>query len=347
MTLDNRNIKLDLIRVISMFFVIMVHTLVKLFYSNNIFKITMESILFTCNGMFFMLSGYFNLDKKITSKEDYKKYYKNKLIKIIIPFIICSFFINTWNTYIIDHKTFDILRLLKEFYIKFMSGNISVHLWFMYPLTGCLLSAPFLGKLFQKLSNYELNLIFKISIFWNIVSIYLTKDLGINFSFNSWMLSSWSLFFFLGYYYKKVINENNKNKLYILGIIGLIITIVCRKVFGSNFNNANDLSIFYVFFTVALFTFISNEIKINNKYFKNSIKYLAKYSFYVYLLHFNILNNIVLNIIKPSPSIFKLLLVALITLIISLIISIFLDILIFKPLTEILQKNRTSKVIIH
>lgn len=342
MAVDNRNIKLDLIRVISMFFVIMIHTLVKLFYSNNIFKITMESILFTCNGMFYMLSGYFNLDKKFTSKEDYKKYYKNKLIKIIIPFIICSFFINTWNTYIIEHKTFNILKLLKYFYINLMSNNISVHLWFMYPLIGFLLSAPFLGKLFQKLSNYELNLLIKISIFWNIISIYLTKNLGINFSFNNWILSSWSLLFFLGYYYKRSINENNKNKLYILGTIGLIITIICRKVFSSNFNNANDLSIFYVFFTVAIFTFIINEIKINNKCFKNSINYLAKYSFYIYLLHFNILNNIVINIIKPSPSIFKLLLISFFTLIISLLISIFLDILIFKPLTKILKNNKIT-----
>ena len=47
MVVDDRNIKLDLIRVFSMFFVIMVHTLVKLFYSNNIFRIAMESILFT------------------------------------------------------------------------------------------------------------------------------------------------------------------------------------------------------------------------------------------------------------------------------------------------------------
>ena len=339
MAVDERNIKLDLIRVFSMFFVIMVHTLVRLFYSNNIFKITMESILFTCNGMFFMLSGYFNLDKNFTSKEDYRKYYKNKLIKIILPFIIYSFFINTWNTYIIEHKAFNMIRLLKDFYINLMSDNISVHLWFMYPLIGFLLSAPFLGKLFQKLSNYELNLLIKISIFWNIISIYLTKNLGINFSFNNWILSSWSLLFFLGYYYKRTINKNNKNKLYILGIIGLIITVVCRKIFGDNFNNANDLSIFYVFFTVALFTFISNELKVNNKYFKNGIKYFSKYSFYIYLLHFNILNNIVLNIIKPSPSIFKLLLASFFTLIISLIISIFLDILIFKPLTEILEKK--------
>lgn len=65
----NKNINLDLIRVISMIFVVLIYILELLITDTSPIKIIVRSILYTCNGMFFMLSGYLNLDKRIKTKK--------------------------------------------------------------------------------------------------------------------------------------------------------------------------------------------------------------------------------------------------------------------------------------
>lgn len=208
----------------------------------------------------------------------------------------------------------------------------------MYPLIGYLLSAPFLGKLFQKLSNYELNLLFKISIIWNIFSIYLTKNFNIAFSFNGWLLSGWTLLFFSGYYIKRITKEINQKKLYLIGIIGLIITIICSTIIPNNYKNSYDLSIVHVIYTISVFVFLKERIKINNYYLKVIIRYLSKYSYFIYLFHFNVLKTII-NIIKPSSNIINTIIVVLSTIIISLLLSISFDKFIYIHLKRIYYNN--------
>lgn len=83
----------DFIRVVAMVFVIAVHALVvidfadkfSLFYFN-----VMQAVFFSCNGIFFMISGRFAL----TSRQSYAQYYYKKLITIGMPVFI-FFFIRT------------------------------------------------------------------------------------------------------------------------------------------------------------------------------------------------------------------------------------------------------------
>ena len=66
--IDTRDINLDIIRCVAMFMVIMVHTMGnlavfaepynKMWYVSEI----TNSVVFACNGLFFLLSGYLILD---------------------------------------------------------------------------------------------------------------------------------------------------------------------------------------------------------------------------------------------------------------------------------------------
>ena len=335
---QSRNINLDLIRLIAMIFVIMVHIPFLPYQNNKFIANTFRSLFLSCNSLFFMLSGYFNLSYVIKKEEDYSKYYFKKFFSIFLPYFLVSFVIHLWKVYVLPHKKIEVLLLLKTFYKCFMSNSISTHLWFMYPLIGYLISAPFLGNLFQKMTNKELSLLFKIAIIWNIISIYLSENLGIEYSYSGWFLSGWIISFFAGYYCRRVINDDNKKILYLVGIIGFLITVSCEVLFLDNFNHSNDFSIAFVLFAMALSVFIEKEIKIKTNFLKNIIFFLGRYSFLIYLFLWNVLFDIVLNIMNNSNSVINFLLITLLTVVFSLIFSIATDLFILKPIKRLLLK---------
>ncbi len=333
-----RNINLDLIRVIAMILVVMVHIPVMPFQNNDLIHNTLKTIFLSCNSLFFMLSGYFNLNETIYTKKEYKKYYIKKFFSIILPYIIISFLLYTWKFYILPRNKIETITFFSKFYQYFMSGKIEIHLWFMYPLIGYLISAPFLGKAFQKMTNQELKLLLKIAIIWNIVSINLSKNLNIEFAYSGWLLSGWIISFYAGYYCRRVINNKNKKKLYVIGIICFLITILCKTMIPNHFNNSNDLSFLFVLFTMSLFVFLEKEVKIKYNLSKRIISFLAKYSFLIYLFHWNVLFNIVLVIFKDATHIYSFLLITFLTVIISLAFSIATKLFILKPISYLAYK---------
>jgi len=64
-----RNINCDLMRVVSMLFVIAIHV-ERSFIKVSFLETVLSTILYTCNGMFFMLSGRFTLKKEFSCAED-------------------------------------------------------------------------------------------------------------------------------------------------------------------------------------------------------------------------------------------------------------------------------------
>ena len=66
-----RNIHFDLVRVIAMTLVIAVHSNPKPFAETSLAGICFYTILYMCNGLFYMLSGNLNLRKEFSTKKDY------------------------------------------------------------------------------------------------------------------------------------------------------------------------------------------------------------------------------------------------------------------------------------
>ena len=64
-----RDVRYDVIRVVAMMFVIAVHVNPKPFNSFPWFKDVFDYIVYTCNGMFFMLSGLFAMKKNTLQKK--------------------------------------------------------------------------------------------------------------------------------------------------------------------------------------------------------------------------------------------------------------------------------------
>ena len=289
--MKERDCQSDLIRVIAMIFVVGVHSLN--FISDHITaSIVIKVIIISCNPMFFMLSGKFNLlfDPGENEKHSYSNYYKKKFINIFMPFLVYCLLIHIYDY----RDTLDFLTSAKTFGINFLTNNVSFHLWFMYELIGLLIGAPFLAKLVRSMSYLELKIFLSIAIIWNFISIILMTDmLQINLGFSGWILSGWMLYFILGYYCSKVIKKL-KSIVVFIGIGAICFIITCMQIIylPDRASNAYDLSPIYMFVTLAIYLFLDRILLIKKNCVKRIISFLAKYSFSIYLIHISVLKFI-------------------------------------------------------
>lgn len=286
-----RDVRYDVIRVTAMLFVIAVHVNPKPFNSFPWFKDVFDDIIYTCNGMFFMLSGLFAMKKTCSVKEEYGTYYKKKFLSILLPYVIMTFILYGYDFYQ-SGRVFSLRLFVEETINQLTALNIEHHLWFMYSLIGLLLSAPFFAKMLHAMSDWEVKLLFWMSIGWNAVSIYLINDLGWNFHYGKWLMASWTIYFFLGHFHDRIIHEENKKKWYVLGIAGFLVTVLWKYLLPIENHSAKDFAPAYTFWVIGLYTFLLYEVKISREWLKRLITFLAKHSFTVYMVHYVILEII-------------------------------------------------------
>ena len=286
-----RDVRYDVIRVISMLFVIAVHVNPKPFNSFPWFKGVFDDIIYTCNGMFFMLSGYFNLKKEFVTKEDYGKYYKSKLVTILLPYAVMTCLLYGYD-YWQSGRAFSLRIYLEETINQFLALNSEQHLWFMYSLIGLVLSAPFLSKMLHAMKDWELKLLFFIAIGWNAVSFYLANDMGWNFHYGKWLLASWTIYFFLGYFQDRVIRQSEKKFWYLMGAVGFFVTVFWSCIFSVENHGGHDFAPAYLFFVIGLYTLLLERVKIPWEPVKRAVSFVAGHSFTVYLIHYLILQMI-------------------------------------------------------
>ncbi len=286
-----RDVRYDVIRVTAMLFVIAVHVNPKPFNSFPWFKDIFDYIIYTCNGMFFMLSGLFNMKREFCTKEDYSLYYKKKFITILLPYVLMTFLLYGYDYYQ-SGRSFEFRTFVEETINQFTALNSEQHLWFMYSLIGLVVSAPFFSKMLHAMSDWELKLLFWMAIGWNAVSIYLINDLGWNFHYGKWLLASWTMYFFLGYFHDQIVNESNKKFWYAAGIAGFLVTVLWQYLLPVENHSDKDFAPAYTFFVIGMYTFLLNEVHIHWEPVKKVISFLAKHSFTVYMIHYLILELI-------------------------------------------------------
>lgn len=349
----------DLLRVIAILSIIAVHvnTLIRNYYftSNKIYYIIITCLdTLTRAGvpLFFMITGFFVLSSN--KREKYSIFIEKMFRKMIIPFIVFSLIY--YIEIVIDKGlSFSII----DFFEKFSKNELCYHLWYMYAIIIIYLFLPFEKKLVKNLNKEELIKLMAITyIFGNcLVTINLILN-SFNYSFLNWFslpnIVIYNNYVILGYYLNKY-EIKNKKKLYILGIIALMIMPIANY-FLTKTNPIVDDSIFTVIhifsavYALAVFCFIKeyyDKLKLNKKSKKIILK-CSKLSFYMYLIHALII-KIACKIIDQywihdrlyENLLFTLLMFS-ITLILSAIISIISDKLfnfIYKKIDDIKEKK--------
>ena len=105
---------MDLLRVFLCLCVIMIHSLAYFGYMNYYVDLVLPVFLVATDGLFYMLSGYFNLEKEFNSSGDILRFYKNKIIYVLLPFLGFVLFWNIWD-YLHVYGSIDIVEILKLF----------------------------------------------------------------------------------------------------------------------------------------------------------------------------------------------------------------------------------------
>lgn len=278
---------LDVLKIISMFFVILLHTVC---YGVND-KLLSLSLLIYFSGvfaipLFFMVNGYLLLRKNENI---------NYALKKIIKIIIIAFM---WNipiflgTLILKGK---IINLFYNVFLNFNQHGYYWQFWFLGALIIIYLFLPLLQRLFNNEKGhykYFIIIFIVICVFADIFNIYncsvgngIIKDNIIQ----TYRLWTWIMFFCLGGFINKsniFENISKRNHIFITAIL-IIITILYEYLFALKFYNSLFAENFYDSFIViitciSIFT-LFKKIEFNR--FKSKIVLLSSLSMGVYIIH--------------------------------------------------------------
>lgn len=342
--MKERNYGLDLLRVFLSICVIALHSFTYFGEMDNLFGSFLPVILIAADGLFYMLSGYFNLQKEFKNSSDILKFYKNKIIYVLLPFVGFVLFWTIWD-YVYVYREFNLPEILRIFYEAVMDTSADGHLWFMYPLFGLLLSTPFLSKMFHNMSDDELKILWRVAIGVNVVDYFLCANMGVSFRVVSWIFNGWVIYYFAGYYYRRVVSKESIVKWIILGLVGFAFTYLGMHgelPFFEFFIGATDIQPMFTLFCMGYLFCWDRVFRIRNKIVSKVILFLSKNTYLIYLFHMRAIDIAVrkLNIVEHNVG--NGLLTVLGTFVFSLIAA-FVTNLFMKPIQKFIDKVWTVK----
>lgn len=241
--------------------------------------------------IFVMISGALMLD------EDYEftaEKLKKHLVKMLVFFL-------TWSAfYALFFYVFNPLISSRPISIgsviaAFIEGNY--HLWFIYMITGLYLILPILRLFVKKCNKKYIEYFLLLSLIFTFLLPQIAS-VGMYFSpafkvlhevlntLNLKFVGGYVTYFILGWYINNF-GLKDKNTIYLLGIVGYIITVGGAFLFGALFKaNAffyNNLYLNVLACAVAVFLFVKSAVKEKEK--GGVTAFIAKHSLGIYAIH--------------------------------------------------------------
>jgi len=248
---------LDLIRVLAMFFVILVHSTTFYGFTNTninsfaLFIVGMGRYLsFTCVPLFMVLTGFLNY-----SKTPSKKYFA-KIIKVLIEYIMCGVVVAIVNKF-----CFNSSDTFLDIVCKILTFEFPAYSWYIKMYVVLFFLTPFLNYCYKAIPD-KYRWVFIISLCLIFANTYLST---------AWFFGYPLMYYFIGLFLR---DKNFKvNKLLLFGVI-LTICVLQTVLFKYNVvprytvENHNNLGC--VILTVAIFLLfydfkIKNGTKLKNK----------------------------------------------------------------------------------
>lgn len=350
--INNRNYGIDILRVISMLFVIVLHSLghggiLKTAIVNSPqYKVAwiMEIIAYCAVDIFAIISGYV----AYTDKEKDVKY--SNYIKLWLEVVFYGLLIN------IIFNLININFVHITDYIKVLFPVSYELYWYFTAYTGLFILMPIINKGIRNLDNNMLKKVFVIIfVFFSLLGVVFENfELYRGYSF-IWI----TLLYILGMIMKKCnIGSNLSKSKIIIGIVLLYLTTYLYRIYGFDYKALNieitkSLFVSYISPTMVgvsiLYVLLFSKFKFNEK-INNVIAFLASSSFAIYIINEHklvkklIMTNLFVGI--ANDSIFKIIFYVIGFSIIFVILSILIDkfrIFIFK----ICKINELSEKIVN
>ena len=310
----------DVIRVVGMCFVVCVHALAVL---DSTWEMTWpltvcgQSLFFTANAMFFMVSGRFNLREQRSGFE-LRSFYLKKARGIALPVVVLF-----------------LLRTLWE-----MRGQFaSMEYWFMFTLIGFLIVSPFLAHMVARFTSKdgkaELKAFIVICVLFNGMT-FVAQNRGIDFA--------WSIPFvgFLFPYCLGPLIEDwaRDNKAFRLLSVGAVAAYAATVLLCLNgfYSGAHDVSPFFTLLSVGLFAAL---LRVSLNWRPNRlVQMIAPHAFTVYMVHMVIL-DLVSGAVPALPGALSLatyVIAVVVTVACSIVVAVVLDGVLIHPLQGLFDR---------
>ena len=284
---QSRDFGLDLVRVIAMTFVVAVHALCVVDWASRSgywYATVGQSLFFSANALFFILSGMLNLKDRDDDKLGI--YYFRKVRAILIPILVFFLIRSIYDCY----PDITLGNVARTFVYGTLGGYSSIEYWFMFFLTGFLMVAPFLARIFHNMGKHAFNIFIGLGLGFHVLW-FVTDNMGLPFSWR-FPFDGFLLTFCLGALVGRLTRtERQRRWLYILTAVCFVASVTLK--YGGWTMGAHDSSPLYTIYSLGLFVLISREggalaaswpAKV-----KGAITKVAEHSFSVYMVHMMVL----------------------------------------------------------
>ena len=319
----------DMARFIALVMVICVHTLP----DNYLVWVVGQPLFFTCNGIFFLLSGHFNLRER--DEETLGSYYLHKVRNILLPVILYTAVTTCWNMK--PQLLSDPRSVLVEYLTKLVYSNSGGHLWFVYTLFGFLLAAPFFAQMLKGMGTTARRWFLRLGMGYATCIFLMTfTDVGFGweYPFGLW------LFLFLA---EPIIHprlEACKTRTLVIGAAASlgILAMLCHLGLGDHLYDINPFYIIESFCLYELFLRLGTAVSSNA-----FVSLVAKHQFGMYIIHLFMKYRVEPHFFYRFPWYLSWPLTVTFTLLGSLVASIVLDAVVVRPVQALFDTVTGAK----
>lgn len=277
-----RDCKFDFVRVVAMFFVVAVHSLMivdSATRSGSVYEVAGQSVFFTANFLFFFLSGYFSLRKK--NGQDAAGFYLKKARNILVP-VVVMFALRTLYETRLD--AFSLGSFLSSFFENSLSGFSNMEYWFLFALIPPLIATPLLAESFDSVRSGRLLLGIGLLHF---TASYVFRNLGISYAWTSFF-SCCAVYYCLGPYAVRMANKEDVSLPKAIVGFSIAACLTFLLVYKKGWRlGAYDESPLFLIESMMLFVVLA---KIGERIKTDGpvacwIGFVGRHSFSVYLVH--------------------------------------------------------------
>ena len=190
---------LDLIRVVSIFMVVLIHATSPLLngwedltFSNWMAGNIYTAIARACVPLLFMVSGYLLLSKQ----ETIASFYANRFKKVIVPFLAWSVIYLVWQN---GYANYTFFNAIKAIILSMITGSVYYHFWFLYALISIYLFVPLLQVFVHSASEQALWYAALIWFAFGPLLDFIEQNLGYELAVKLGFFTEYIGYFFIGY----------------------------------------------------------------------------------------------------------------------------------------------------
>lgn len=261
-------------------------------YSNEgywIFANIIDNIFYFSAPIFFMITGAMLMDYR--KRYGTKEYFKKRIIKTVIPFIIWSIVALLFRIYT---KDVDIssLRLTKIINNIFNTKYLNYY-WFFPALFGIYLCIPVFSVMKEDIKCKVLKYIFVVGFIFNYLIPFLNNIFywKISIPINVLVCGDYLIYAILGYIlHNEKLSKKKRIVIYLFSLLGLLMNLFGTQFLSQQSGNIVNIYRGYnnipcILYSAGIFLLVKNLSADGDNRFNRFMNKISQYTFSIYLVH--------------------------------------------------------------